>query len=111
MEKTVSDEMLALYEELLKAQLQVIRRLRGAGADRPPAKSRSHMSLAMDLLRTAGHPLHISEIIRLAKERFDTSLDRESLVSALVKKVRSGTVLRTAPNTFTIPLQSPTVSH
>jgi hypothetical protein len=54
-----------------------------------------------DLLKQARHPLHVTEIIELARARFDRSLSRESLVSALTKKVREGrTFRRVAPNTF-----------
>ena len=60
------------------------------------------MSIVVDLLKGADSPLHVSEIIKQAKERFDVTLDRESVVSALVKKVRAGSVVRTAPNTFTV---------
>jgi len=39
--------------------------------------------------------------IRLAQERYDVALDRESVVSALTKKVRKGEIfVRTAPNTY-----------
>jgi len=101
MEKKIPDELLILHEELLKAQLQAIRRLRGPeAAERAPREGRSHMAVVIDLLKSEGKPLHISEIIGLARERFDLVLDRESLVSALVKKVKVGVLQRTAPNTF-----------
>ena len=102
MEKKIPDELLMLHEELLKAQLQAIRRLREPLEARPPREGRSNMAMVIDLLTSADHPLHVSEIIAQAKERFDTVLDRESLVSALVKKMRVGAVIRTAPNTFTV---------
>jgi hypothetical protein len=102
-DKKIPEELLTLHEELLKAQLQVIRRLREPkGTEGRTMEGRSNMSLVIDLLKKADHPLHISEIIRQAKERFDVALDRESLVSALVKKVRAGVVIRSAPNTFTV---------
>ncbi len=103
-EKKVPEEGLFLHEELLKAQLQVIRRLRGRVEERTPGKalkSRSNISTVIDLLKSEG-PLHVSEIIRRAKKQFDVVLDRESLVSAMVKKVRGGVLVRTAPNTFGI---------
>ena len=100
--KKIPEELLLLHEELLKAQLQVIRRLREPKvAEGRAREGRSNMSMVIDLLKEADQPLHISEIIRQAKERFDATLDRESLVSALVKKVRAGAVIRSAPNTFT----------
>jgi hypothetical protein len=45
--------------------------------------------------------LHVTEIIDLAKQEHDTELSRDSIVSALLKKVHAGQgVVRTAPNTF-----------
>jgi len=45
--------------------------------------------------------LHVTEIINLAKQDYDTELNRDSIVSALLKKVQAGKgVVRTAPNTF-----------
>jgi len=100
-EKKVPEEMLLLHEELLKAQLQVIRRLRGPAEKRQrEPKGRSNMSIVIDLLKSSKKPLHVSEIIRQARERHGLVLDRESLVSALVKKVKAGSVVRPAPNTF-----------
>jgi len=104
-EKKVPEEVLLLHEELLKAQLQAIRRLRGSAEERvrpKEPKGRSNMSVVMDLLRNSKEPLHVSEMIRQTKERYGLALDRESLVSALVKKIKAGILVRTAPNTFKI---------
>ena len=63
----------------------------------------SNMDLAIDILRRFHGPLHISEIIAQVKAKHGVTLDRESLVSALVKKVhRRQGLSRTAPNTFEI---------
>jgi hypothetical protein len=63
----------------------------------------SNINLAIDILQRAQRPLHISEIIAQAKAKHGVELDRESLVSALVKKVhRHQGLSRTAPNTFQI---------
>jgi len=63
----------------------------------------SNMGMAIDILRRAQRPLHISEIIAQIKTKYGVVLDRESLVSALVKKVhRHQGLSRTAPNTFQI---------
>ena len=102
-EKKVPEGILFLHEELLNAQLRVIRRLRAPaeeGAKRKEGKGRSNMSIVIDLLRSSKKPLHVSEIIKQARERYGRALDRESLVSALVKKVKAGSVARPAPNTF-----------
>ncbi len=61
------------------------------------------MDMSMDILRRAQRPLHVSEIIAQVKTKYGVTLDRESLVSALVKKVHRGQeISRTAPNTFQI---------
>ena len=96
-----------LQEELLKAQLGVIRNYRRN--EEPDEKERknsenkrkSQMSMIIDILQEAKIPLHVSEIIRRVGERFALALDRESAVSALTKKVKKGrTFVRTGPNTF-----------
>jgi len=96
-----------LQEELLKAQLGVIRNyLRSTEPDEherksSQSKSLSHISIITDVLSAAGSPLHVSEIIRLVNEQYGISLDRESVVSALTKKVKKGvTFIRTGPNIF-----------
>jgi hypothetical protein len=54
-----------------------------------------------DILSAAGVPLHVSEIIRRAAEQYGVTLDRESMVSAMSKKVKKGVAfIRTGPNTF-----------
>lgn len=63
----------------------------------------SNMEMAIDILIRARRPLHVSEIISKVKTVHGTSLDRESLVSALAKKLNKLPGLsRTAPNTFAI---------
>jgi len=96
-----------LQEELLKAQLSVIRNhLRNTepgGHERKSSqtKSLSHISIIKDVLSVEGSPLHISEIIRLVNEQYGIAMDRESVVSALTKKVKKGvTFTRTGPNIF-----------
>ena len=59
--------------------------------------------MAMDILQKAQRPLHISEIIAQVETKYGVTLDRESLVSALVKKIhRRQGLSRSAPNTFEI---------
>ncbi len=48
------------------------------------------MGIVEDILPSAGAPLHISEIICLAGEQHGVVLDRESVVSALIKKLKKG---------------------
>ena len=61
------------------------------------------MSALPLVLQTARRPLHIAEILELASKRFNVELDRESVVSALAKRVaRKDRFMRTAPNTFAL---------
>ena len=63
----------------------------------------SNICIEIDILSWAQGPLHISDIITQVKTKYGATLDRESLVSALVKKVhRRQGLSRTAPNTFQI---------
>ena len=48
------------------------------------------MSVIEDILRTAGEPLHVNEIILRARRDHDRPLKRESIVSALTKNVLDG---------------------
>jgi hypothetical protein len=59
------------------------------------------MDVVHDILFAAKGPLHITDIIQRAKQDHRRPLRRESLVSALTKKVLDHhTFSRTAPNTF-----------
>jgi hypothetical protein len=59
------------------------------------------MDIVYDILVAAKGPLHINEIIQRAKKDHRRQLRRESMVSALTKKVLDqNTFTRTAPNTF-----------
>ena len=96
-----------LQEELLKAQIGVIREylrnVDSGGGEKLSTqnKSRSYLSIIRDVLIAASSPLHVSEIIHQAYELYGITLDRESVVSALTKKVKKGvTFIRTGPNTF-----------
>ncbi len=102
--KRLPDGFLDLYEDLLSAQLRVIRQLRsgrGRVSREKGRRGRSKMGMAIDILQRARRPVHVTEIISLVKGAYGVTLDRESLVSALVKKVqREQGIVRTAPNTF-----------
>jgi hypothetical protein len=104
MENKIPDRLLTLYEYLLSAQLHVVRQLKTPKQTKPKRDTQQGMSnidMALDILRQARQPLHVSDILAQVKAKYKITLDRESLVSALVKKVhRQQGVLRTAPNTF-----------
>ena len=106
MESKIPEWFLSFYESLFLAQLRTVRQLKSPKPKRAKGredKGMSNMDMAIDILRRAQKPLHISEIITQAKTKYSVTLDRESLVSALVKKVhRHQGLSRTAPNTFQI---------
>jgi len=109
MPNNVRDDLIDVLEAVSKAQLRTLRRLRrSAGPEASPAgakprKSMSQIDIAYNILRSAGRPLHISEIIALIAKRHNVSLDRESIVSALAKRVaRKDRFIRTGPNTFSV---------
>jgi len=59
--------------------------------------------MAYDILARAACPLHVSDIISRIAARFDAHVDRESLVSALSKRVaRKDRFKRTDKNTFAL---------
>jgi hypothetical protein len=104
MENKIPDGLLTLYESMLSAQLRVVRQLKTQKAGKPKRETKESMSnidMVLDILRQAPKPLHVSEILAQVKAKYKINLDRESLVSALVKKVhRNQGLSRTAPNTF-----------
>jgi len=99
-------EWAKLQESLLKAQLKIVRQFLKEGEQpkfKPRGKGKSQMSIIYDLLLAAQKPLHVNEIIERAKIEFNVQLDRDSIVSALSKKVKSGRMFkRVEANTFTI---------
>ena len=102
----IPEWFLSFYESLFSAQLRTVRQLKSPKPRKVKEgerKGMSNMDMALDILRRAQRPLHISEIIAQVKAKYGVALDRESLVSALVKKVhRHQELSRTAPNTFRI---------
>ena len=103
------DDLLEALEVISRAQLQAIRRLRRS----PKAKSKtsaaagsrrlSGMDMLVDILQRERRPLHITDLLAAVRKRFDVELDRESVVSAISKRVaRQDRFLRTAPNTFAL---------
>lgn len=103
----ISEELLTLFESLLRAQLNTIKQLRKAAGfpepEKPKEKRMSHMDMVYDILKRAGQPMHVDAIIPAIERRFGTKVDKESLVSALAKRVmRQDRFIKTAPNTFAL---------
>lgn len=103
-ESQVKDVIFEAIETSLEAQLRAIRRLRSGKEVSLKPKTRKGMSqvdMAFDILSNTAGPLHISEIIRRIVEVHNRQVDRESLVSSLVKKVQRGDrFVRTDKNVF-----------
>ena len=104
MESKTPEWFLSFYESLFLAQLRTVRQLQSPKpkkTKRKEEKGMANIGMAMDILQKAQRPLHISEIIAQVKTKYGVTLDRESLVSALVKKIhRRQGLSRSAPNTF-----------
>ena len=101
-EPLTKDEFIEIIERMLAAQLRAIRtgRRRKTDATRRE-KKKSNISIVEDILRAAGGPLHINEIVARARKQYGVQIKRESIVSALAKKVLDEqTFRRVGPNVF-----------
>jgi hypothetical protein len=106
MNDDLKDSILGIFEASLDAQLRAVRRLRqGDKATAPPSRKKglSQVDMAYDVLKKARSPLHVSELLDRIHTAFGVTVDRESLVSSLTKKVaRQDRFLRTEKNTFAL---------
>src|SRR5260370_3960150 len=105
-DNTLKDIILDVFESSLDAQLRAVRRLR-QGADDPAETQRkkrlSQVDMAFDILKKARSPLHVSDILDRIQTAHGVTVDRESLVSSLTKKVARGDrFLRPEKNTFSL---------
>jgi hypothetical protein len=100
------DLILGVFEASLEAQLRAVSRLRQGEpvpAGRRSRKGRSQVDMTFDILKKARTPLHVSEILERIQTHFGVTIDRESLVSSLTKKVARGDrFLRPEKNTFSL---------
>jgi len=111
MEPLTKNDLIEVLESSALAQLRALRSLRRA-EQRPHApagtKRKSNMDIVYDILVAAKGPLHITDILQRAQKHYRRPLRRESLVSALTKKVLDqNTFSRTAPNTFDLLKRPP----
>ena len=106
MNDETKDVMLSVFEASLEAQLRAVRRLRqGEQAPGEPRRREglSQVDMAFDILKKARAPLHISDLLDRIQAQFGVTVDRESLVSSLTKKVTRGDrFLRPEKNTFSL---------
>ena len=100
----IRNVLLDITAESLEAQLKAVRRLQGQAAPKgTPRKGKSQVDMVHDVLKTAGTELHINDLIDHIERTFGVRLERESVVSALTKKVRRhDRFIRTGKNTFAL---------
>lgn len=98
---TILDALIVANE----AQVRALRLLRKSPIPRPSRRKvgTSQLDLVEDVLARAGQPLHISTLLAEIQKVHGQQLDRESVVSALSKKLqRNERFVRTAKNTFAL---------
>lgn len=96
--------VLHAIEVSLEAQFKAVKRLRSGPSERKlPSRAMSQIGMVHDVLRRADQPLHVSEIIERVEKLHGFKLERESIVSTLVKKVNRGDrFVRTDKNVFAL---------
>ena len=103
---SVKEELLDLLEVALVGALKALRRHRTTGAAPSAAKragKKSNTEIVRLILIDSPTPLHISEIIKIAHKKHGVKFNRESIVSALTKKVLDqNTFRRTGRNEFAL---------
>jgi hypothetical protein len=96
------ERYLEFQKEVAQSKLKVIEQFQ-KGGEIKPRKRTSKIDVAYNVLNDAGKPLHVTEIVQLAKEIYVVQLDGEYFLSALLKYINAGqTFIRTAPNTFAL---------
>lgn len=98
------DNYLEIQRELLQAQLRVVYRFQRKALPHGQKRKRtSNLTIVEDILQNSDQPLHISKIIQIAQKDYNVNLEKDSIVSALIKKINAGKMfLRVAPNTFAL---------
>jgi hypothetical protein len=110
MSDDLKDSILSIFEASLEAQLRAVRRLRSGPSEPVPARPRqglSQVDMAYNILQKARTPLHISELLTRIRSTFHLTVDRESLVSSLTKKVARGDRFTPDKNTFALRPEAP----
>ena len=105
-DSAVLDALISSLEAQLRAVIRLrdnLPRVRKKSALASSSQARSQLDLVEDVLRRAGGPLHIDQIIERVQKAHAVTLDRESIVSALSKKIhRAERFLRTGKNIFAL---------
>ena len=79
---------LQYQKEVAEAKLKIICRFQ-KGVKTRSLKRTSKINVAWHVLSKAGRPLHVSEIIKISKHDFQVDLERDSIVSGIIKKVKT----------------------
>jgi hypothetical protein len=98
------DKILEFQKDLLQSQLKVVLRYQQQSPQlKKKLKRTSKLDIVEYILASSEQPLHISKIIEIAKNDYNVTLERDSTVSAIVKKIQAGLrFIRVAPNTFAL---------
>lgn len=93
---------LELQEEMLLAQLRVVRRRLSRYIDgRGMKNGHTQIGIVNIILKNSPVPLHVQDIIKIAKEQYNVTLLFDSIPSMLLKKCKYGDIIKTGKNTFT----------
>jgi len=96
-------DYLKFQKEVAESKIKIIERFQKETKEGPTKRTSSKIDVARNVLYDAGKPLHVTEIIRFAKRDYHVDLERDSIVSAILKKVKADqTFIRTGPNTFAL---------
>ena len=105
----ISMTVLETMEHALKQQLKAIRKIRQelkCTHSDAAKKKVPQIKMVYEVLREANCPLHISEIIKLVKQKYNENINRESIVSALVKKIKyNKDIEKVRPNTYELKVR------
>jgi hypothetical protein len=75
------NKYLKFKKEAAKETLKIVDQFQQTGRERSKKRT-SNIDIVFDVLQSAGHPLHISNIIRLVSQEHGVELNRGSIVSA-----------------------------
>ena len=110
MSDDIGDAIIRAFETCAEAQLRALRRLRSGVAEKArgrPKKGLSQVDMAYDILKKARGPLYVGTLLDRIHATFGVTVDRESLVSSLTKKVARGDrFVRVEKNTFGLKPES-----
>jgi len=106
-----SPDLLEVIDSALTAALREVRRARAKAPvdslvkNTAKAKRTSNVNLCLDVLGSAGRPLHISSLLQ-ALRKLGVTASRDSIVSAISKRLAPhGPFIRTEPNTFGLAIR------